>query len=318
LGAGAVGCCFGSRFALAGHDVTFIARGAQLRALQTQGLRIVHDGGTATQEPVKAVQDAAALGPVDAVLLCVKLYDTEAAARDGLALLGPETYIVTLQNGIDNVAIVERIAGIGRVIGAAVYVVASLLEPGVVERTGPWLRLDLAEPLGRRSARLEAFAAACTAAGIDAAVHDDLDSLLWSKFVLLSATSAMTALTRQTIGYLRTDPAALEMAHRCIQETCAVAQALGVRLPLRVESDALAQLCDEMPADAKASQLVDLERGRPLELESLSGAIHRLGRELGVPTPAHSTVYAALRPFVRGARQPPDANAAGSPLRRAQ
>nr|NIW24421.1 2-dehydropantoate 2-reductase [Gammaproteobacteria bacterium] len=121
-----------------------------------------------------------------------------------------------------------------------------------------------------------------------------------SKFVLLSATSATTALTRRPIGYVRNDPIALQTARACIRETMAVAVARGVSLPEDLEATAMHKLCEEMAADAKASQFVDLEHGRPLELEHLSGAIHRMGLEAGVPTPVHTTVYAALRPFMHG------------------
>jgi len=302
MGAGAVGCYFGGRLASAGEDVVFIARGGQLQALRERGLQLIESGRTNTLYPVAVTPDPAQAGPVDCILLCVKLFDTETALRACGPMLQPGTGVITLQNGIDAVAMVGDSIGVDRAIGGAVYVVASLLEPGVVLRSGDWARIEIAEPSGAVSVRAKSFARACVRAGVECVVREDLERMLWSKFVLLSATSATTALTRQPIGYVRGDSVGLEFARRCIRETLAVASAQGIDLPEDLEATAMRQLCEEMPDDAKASQLVDLEHGKPLELDYLSGAIHRLGAAHGVPTPVHSTVYAALRPFLRGSR----------------
>ncbi len=300
LGAGAVGCYFGGRLARAGNDVVLIARGERLRSLQDTGLRIVDDDGSMVVHPLDVTASPVDAGIADAVLLCVKLFDLEAALEACRPLLGPETFVVTMQNGVDCVDTAAQSLGAERVIGAAVWVVASMTGPAVVERTGAWTGLEVAEMSGKRSARIENFATVCRQAGIECAVRDDLARMLWSKFVLLSATSATTALTRQPIGYVREDPVALATARACIREAVSVALARGVSLPKDIEHTAMHRLCKEMAADAKASQLVDLEHGRPLELEHLSGAIHRMGVELNVPTPVHTTSYAALRPFLHG------------------
>lgn len=300
MGAGAVGCFLGGKLALAGEEVVFIARGERLRALSEDGLRIVEGSGETLVRPTAAVGNPEDAGTVDAVVLCVKLFDLPAAIEALVPLLGPETFVVTTQNGVEAALNVAHAVGEERVIGGAVWVVASMTGPAVVECTGAWAGIEVAEMSGGRSARIETFAAACRRAGIDCTIGDDLERMLWSKFVLLSATSATTALTRQPIGYVRNDPIALQTARACIRETMAVAAARGVRLPDDLESTAMHQLCEEMAADAKASQLVDLEHGRPLELEHLSGAIHRMGLEAGVPTPVHTTVFAALRPFMHG------------------
>lgn len=308
LGAGAVGCFFGGRLAQAGNDVVLIARGERLKALRETGLRIVDDGGATTVHPLEVAASPDDAGLADVVLLCVKLPDVDTALEACRPLLGPETFIVTMQNGVDCVETVAQSLGAARVIGAAVWVVASMTGPNVVERTGEWAGIEIAEPSGERSERIEAFAARCRQAGIECVVRDDLERMLWSKFVLLAATSATTALTRQPIGYVREDPIALATARACVREAVAVATARGVALPADIEQTAMHRLCNEMAADAKASQLVDLEHGRPLELEHLSGAIHRMGLEANVPTPVHTTVYAALRPFAKGrtARSPAD------------
>jgi len=300
MGAGAVGCFFGGRLAQAGNDVVLIARGERLHALRENGLRIVEDGGTATIYPLEVTDNPVDAGIADVVLLCVKLFDIETAIEACRPLLGPETIVVTMQNGVDCVETVAQYVGAERVVGGAVWVVASMTGPAVVERTGSWAGIEIAAMSGESSDRAEAFATLCRQADIECTVRDDLACMLWSKFVLLAATSATTALTRRPIGDVREDPIALATARACIREAVTVAAARGVTLPADIEHTAMHRLCEEMAADAKASQLVDLEHGRPLELEYLSGAIHRMGLESNVPTPVHTTVYAALRPFLHG------------------
>jgi 2-dehydropantoate 2-reductase len=302
MGAGGVGAYYGACLALAGEDVVFVARGAHLQALRSRGLRVISDEGALTLDAVTAVEDTRSVGTVDAVLFAVKLYDAEVAAKACLPLLGESTYVVSVQNGVESVDILSRILGPGRVLGGATYIVASIDSPGVIRRTGPWARIEFAEPTGELTARARQFERACRRAGIDIELSTDMAALLWNKFVLLSATSATTALTRQPIGYVREDEVMWEVAAACVAETVAVGRALGVALNADAEAAALRRFEHELSADAKASQLVDLERGKPLELEYLSGAIHRFGKRLGVPTPVHTTVYAALRPFVNGAR----------------
>ncbi len=303
MGCGGVGGFYGAKLARNGVDVTFIARGAHLQAISRNGLtlRDDHDGDSETLiNPARAVENPAQAGPVDVILFCVKLPDSTAALEALKPLMGEDTFIVTLQNGVESVGIIEGILGPGRAIGGAVYIVASILEPGVIVRSGPSERMEIAEPDGSRSPRITAFAGLCRDAGIDIHVKDDLGELLWRKFVLLSASSAITALTRQPMGFAQEDPVAGEVVRAAIAETAAVARALGVGLAADIEETAFKTLNFILGADAKSSQLYDLERGKPLELEWLSGAIHRMGKEAGVPTPVHSTTYAALRPFAGG------------------
>jgi 2-dehydropantoate 2-reductase len=302
MGAGAVGAYFGAQLAESGAEVHFIARGPHLDALRARGLEIITAAGSRMLAPVNATDDPASIGVVDLVLFCVKLYDCEAAARACLPLLGPDSCVLTLQNGVDSVDLVAPVAGAERVLGGVTYIVASIEAPGVIRRTGDWARIDFAEQHGRITPRSERLLREFRAAGIDSDLKTDLRQLLWSKFVLLSATSATTALTRQTIGVIRTDPIMRMTAHACISETLRVGRALGIELGEDLEKAARHRFEHEMSDDAKASQLVDLEHGKPLELEYLSGTVHRLGQQVGVPTPVHTTVYAALRPFVGGAQ----------------
>jgi len=300
MGAGAVGGYFGAQLAQAGADVHFIARGAQLEALRQRGLTIIAGPRSMELYPVQATEDPRTVGVVDLVLFCVKLYNWEAAARACVPLLGADGCLITLQNGVESVDLVAPIVGPERVLGGVTYIVASVEAAGVIRRTGDWARIDFAERDGTLSPRAQAIEALFRRAGIDSDLRTDLRQLLWSKFVLLSATSATTALTRQTIGCIRVDPIMRATAHACISETLTVGRALGVNLGQAVEDEARRRFEHEMSDDAKASQLVDLELGKPLELEYLSGAIHRIGARLGVPTPVHTTVYAALRPFMHG------------------
>lgn len=304
MGCGGVGGFFGVRLAEKGVDVTFIARGAHLEAIRKNGLRLRESDAGGQKEtlvnPARVVEKPGDAGAVDVILFCVKLPDSEAALAALKPLLRGDTFIVTLQNGIDSAAMIERVAGPGRVIGGSVYVVSSILQPGVIIKSGPSERMEIAEPDGSPSARARAFEKLCRDAGIDIHLEDNLEELLWRKFILLSASSAITALTRQPMGFAQQDPVAGEVVQAAIAETVRVARARGIKLPGDIEASVLQALNFVVHPDAKASQLIDLERGRPLELEWLSGAIHHMGKAAGVPTPVHSTTYAALRPFAKG------------------
>lgn len=303
MGSGGVGGFYGARLAQHGVDVTFIARGAHLEAMRKKGLTLRDkDDGETIIHPVNAVEETSGIAPVEVILFCVKLPDSAAALEALKPIMRDDTFIVTLQNGVESVAMIEQVLGPGRVLGGAVYLVSHILEPGVIGKSGPSSRLEFAEPDGSLSPRAEAFVALCRGAGIDAHLKTDMDELLWRKFVLLSASSAITGLTRQAIGFAQQDPVAEEVVRAAIAETAAVARARGVALPGDIEAVVFKTLNFILDAEAKSSQLVDLERGKPLELEWLSGAVHRMGKEAGVATPIHTATYAALRPFAGGAQ----------------
>lgn len=302
FGTGGVGGYFGGRLAQHGHDVRFLARGAHLAALGSAGLRIVSPLGDAHVASVSATDDASAIGPVDVVLLTVKMYDLDdAAARLG-PLVGPDTVVVTLQNGVEAPDMVARHVGADHVAGGVAYVAAVIDAPGVIRHTA-LNRLIVGELDGRPSPRLEALRDALVASGVEAVVSPRITVDLWSKFARLSVFSAMTAATRSSIGVLRSDPEMLAVLEDAVQEALAVGRALGVPLTASV-MDEILEMVRTLPPNAKASMLEDLERGRRLELPWLSGAVVRLGREVGVPTPVHRTVAAILRPFQDGAPAP--------------
>jgi 2-dehydropantoate 2-reductase len=297
VGAGGVGGYFGARLIAAGEDVTFIARGAHLAAMQKHGLRVTSPKGDLDLR-VQATDDAGALGQVDVVLVTVKMYDLAAVAASLTPLVGPHTAVVTLQNGVEAVDIVAQAVPRQSVVGGVAYVAAVIAEPGLIRHTS-LDSLIFGELDGRRSDRLAALEAACRRAGFGARVSEDITVDLWAKFARLSVFSGMTAVTRSPIGVLRDDPDLYAMLQAACEEAIAVGRARGVALP-----DALMAEIEEMvrtlPHHARASMLEDLERGKRLELPWLSGAVVRLGKAVGVATPIHSFIATVLKPHVAG------------------
>ena len=299
FGTGAVGGYFGGRLAASGEDVSVIARGAQLSALRQQGLRITSPKGD-LQIPVRATDAPASIGPVDVVLFTVKLYDVEAAAAGLAPLMGPDTVVITLQNGVEAVEMVARHVGADHVAGGVAYVVAVVDEPGHIRHTVAD-RLVFGEANGRASARLRQFQDAGRRAGFVADLSPNIDVELWVKFVRLGTWSGMTAVTRSPMGVIRQHPELLEMMDRAFAEAMAVGEARGIVFPEGL-TEATQQMVLNFPHESKSSMLEDLERGRRLELPWLSGAIARMGRERGVSTPTHAFINAVLLPFQNGAR----------------
>lgn len=300
IGAGAVGGYYGGCLAAAGHEVLLVARGDHLQALQRNGLEIVSDGGSLEAPAMSATCSTLGLPPVDVVFLTVKLYDLEGAIELCRPLLDDRTFVIPLQNGVESPSMLQTQLGSDRVVGGVTYIEAHLASPGVVRRTGTTNRIDLAEPEGPPSRRLSSLAEALRAADVEVNECDDMAAMLWRKFVLVVSSSATTAICRQPIGQIRSNPSSREMLIGCIDEAIAVGKALGVPLEPDLAEVILHRFDRVMGPDTKASQLTDLERGRPLELEWLSGAVHRLGRQVGVATPVHSTIYASLLPFAGG------------------
>lgn len=302
FGAGAVGGYFGGRLAAAGEDVIFLARGAQLEALRSTGLSIRSPKGDVDLRSVEASGDPAAIGPVDVVLFAVKLYDVAEAAEALPPLIGEETVVVTVQNGVEVVDDVARRIGREHVAGGAAYIVASLEAPGRI-RHAAVDRLIFGEPDGAPSARLEALEGAGRRAGFHAILSPAIDLELWTKFVRLATWSGMTTVTRSPMGVIREDPELAAMADAALLEAIAVGRARGIALPAALPEETR-ELARTFPYEARSSMLADLERGRPLELPWLSGAVVRMGAEAGVPTPVHGFIAAVLGPHARGARPP--------------
>lgn len=300
MGAGALGTYFGGRLQAAGHEVTFIARGAHLEALRAQGLRIESPAGDLHLPGVHASDDPAAGGTPDAVLFMVKNYDVEEAARRLAPVLGPDTIVVTCQNGVSAPDRLARIVGAGRVYPGAVYMPADLRAPGVVRHSAAFHRLVFGSFSGPPGPVAQDFAAAVRAAGPDCEIVADIRAALWEKFVLLSSFSALTAVTRLDIGPIRDCPESRALLVRAVGESLAVGLADCPSLDPGSGQKALGLMLERMEPGVHASMLDDLLRGRRIEIGDLSGEIVRLGRLHGIPTPVHEVVAAALAPHAAG------------------
>jgi 2-dehydropantoate 2-reductase len=275
-----------------------VARGAHLDQIRRDGLRIVSPKGDAHVRAVRASADPAELGVADVVFFTVKMYDAEAAAAQLAPLVGPGTMVATLQNGVEAIGIVAGHVGPAQVAGGVAYVAAVIDAPGVIKHTA-LDALIVGELDGTMSPRLTALRDAAAQAGISFTASPHIQNDLWSKFARLSVFSGMTALTRSPLGVLRADAGLMAMLERAVQETVAVGRAHGVTLDDRLMDEVLGMI-RSMPPQAKSSMLEDLERGRPLELPWLSGAVVRLGAAKSVPTPTHGFITTALQPFVKG------------------
>jgi len=299
VGAGGVGGGFGAALAKAGADVTFIARGAHLAAMKRDGLKVQSPRGDTHLVPAQATDNAADIGTVDIVLFCVKLWDVESAGAAIKPLVGANTAVIPLQNGIDAAERLIPILGSRAVMGGVAQISASIVAPGVIQQVGTFMRMVFGELDGTRSKRAEEFLALCQKAGFDATLSDQILTELWMKFILLATNAGITAATRQPIGKLRDDADIRLVMTAALGEVFAVGRARGVKLP----ADAVEKILDfigHAPPAMKASMALDLERGNRLELPWLNGKVVELGRQLGVPTPTHSMMYAVLKPYVMG------------------
>jgi 2-dehydropantoate 2-reductase len=299
VGAGGVGGGFGAALAKAGADVTFIARGAHLAAMKNHGLKVQGARGETHLVPTQATDDPASIGKVDVVLFCVKLWDVESAGQHIKPLIGSDTAVIPLQNGIDAAERLIPIFGSKAVMGGVAQISASIVGPGLIQQVGTFMRMIFGELDGKISKRGQEFLALCLKAGFDATLSEQILTELWMKFILLASNAGITALTRQPLGKLRDDPDLRPIFAAAYREGIDVAHAGSVALP----PDALEKFLDftsHAPPTMKASMALDLERGNRLELPWLGGKIVELGRQLGVPTPTHSLMYAMLKPYIMG------------------
>src|SRR5262245_26559064 len=298
MGTGAMGGYVGARLAVKGTGVTFIARGRHLAAIRERGLRVQSPLGDVHVDPAAATDDPAAVGEVDVVLLGTKLYDVETAARALRPMLGADTAVVCVQNGVDAPDIVARECGGTHVVGGVVLINGEITAPGVI-RHHALNRLTLGELDGRPSARVERLAALASAAGIETAVSQDIRLEIWRKFLFLAPMAALSAMTRVPLERIRRHPETWRLVEQGMREVVAVANAQGIGV---TEDDVQRTLAfvQGMPATWRASLAVDLEQGRRLEVEWLSGAVCRLGQAAGIDTPLHRVALGALLPHAAG------------------
>ena len=299
VGAGGVGGGFGAALAMAGANVTFIARGMHLAAMKKDGLKVQGGRGETYLAPTKATDNPTEIGPVDIVLFCVKLWDVESAGERIKPLIGRGTAVIPLQNGIDAHERLLPIVGREALMCGVAQISASITAPGVITQVGTFMRMIFGELDGKRSTRGDDLLALCQKAGFDVSLSEAILTELWMKFILLATNSSITAATRQPLGKLRDDPDIRPIMIESFRETFEVGRAKGIALP----QDAVDRILDfvgHAPPAMKASMALDLERGNRLELPWLGGKVVALGRELSVPTPIHTMFYALLKPYIMG------------------
>ena len=301
MAAGAVGGYFGARLAAAGHDVAFVARRTQLEAIRRDGLKIESVHGDLHLENVTATADPNDIGAVDIVLFAVKLWDTETAAELARPLVGPNTRVITLQNGVDSYERVSPILGTEQTLAGVVYIAATVKTPGTISHTSKFAILRCGRMDGSPDGKLDAFVEVTKAAQIDIQPQADMNRERWQKFVFLSALAGVNCLTRVQLGNLLADPDTRAFYRKLMEECLKVGQASGAKVPDNWVDDRMS-FSDNAPPGMKASMLHDLEAGNRLELDWLTGKIVSLGRELGVPTPASEAVYAAVKLHRMGAQ----------------
>jgi 2-dehydropantoate 2-reductase len=299
MGTGGVGGYFGARLAQSGCDVRFVARGAHLQALRTRGLRVESPLGDALLEDVRVSSDPADFGQADVVLFGVKLWDTAEAARTILPVIGPDTAVISFQNGVVKDEILRDIVGPEHVVGGVCYIAASIAEPGVIRHTGTLQKLVFGEYDGRETPRVSRLRDACAAAEIDVEVSPAIARTIWEKFVFLVGLSGTTTLARTSIGPIRSNEQSRAFLWDVMNEVVQVAHAEGISLPGDLAQNRLA-FADTVPTTMSSSMHGDLERGNRLEVEWLSGDVVRRGRKHGVPTPCNRAIADILSIYSGG------------------
>jgi 2-dehydropantoate 2-reductase len=295
LGAGGIGGYYGALLAQSGQEVTFIARGAHLDAIQARGLRVESVHGDLEVRPARATDDAATVGPVDLVLVTVKNYDLEAAAEAARPLIGVETVALPLLNGLDAADRLAATWGDRHVLAGLTHISSSIAAPGVIRQVSPIRRITFGERDGSLSTRAKEIGDVLAAAGIEVVLTQAIDVALWDKFLFIASISGVCCIARQPIGPVLGTPETRRLYVRALQEVDAVGRARGVALPIDAVEKTL-QLTKGFDPATKPSLLVDLEAGHRLELEAMNGTVVRYGQEAGVDTPVHEVIYAALKP----------------------
>jgi 2-dehydropantoate 2-reductase len=304
FGTGGVGGYFGGRLAEAGEDVTFIARGEHLAAIRKNGLAVESLAGNFRVLPAKATDDPASIGPVDAVVVAVKAWDVKAAAAAMRPLVGPETVVIPLENGVEAPEELAAVLGARPVLGGLCKIVAYISAPGVVRHAGVEPSLAFGEMDGTETGRVRRLRTVFRRAkGVTVEEPRDIRVALWQKFVFIAAFSGVGSVTRSNAGAIRSAPETHGMLRDCMRETQEVGRARGVALGPDTFEKTMAFFDHSLPEDATSSMQRDIQEGRPSELEYQTGAIVRLGRAAGVPTPVNALLYAALLPQEKKARR---------------
>jgi 2-dehydropantoate 2-reductase len=302
FGTGAVGGYFGGRLAQAGDEVIFIARGEHLNAIRENGLRIDSIAGDFVVRGAHTTDDPATVGVVDAVIVGVKAWQVPEAAEALRPMLGPETCVVPLQNGVEAPAQLAGVLGDEHVLVGLCRIIAFIAGPGHVRHAGAEPYVAFSEMDDRPSDRVERLRRAFERAeGVTVEIPEDIQAALWRKFLLVAAWSGLGAITRAPVGIFRSQPETRPLLEGAMREIFHVAQARGVGLPPQTVRETMTFM-DNLPPEGTASMQRDIMEGRPSELDSQNGAVLRLGQEAGVPTPLHAFIYHSLLPLERKAR----------------
>ncbi len=299
MGTGGTGGFFGGLLAKAGEEVTFVARGAHLEAIRAKGLTVKSVLAGNFTIPAKATDDPREIGPVDLVLFCVKAYDNALAAEQIRPLIGAETIVLSVQNGVDNEEQIGSAIGREHVVGCVSYISSTIESPGVISQTAGPGRIVLGEMEGGVSPRTERIQKTLKNAGIAAEVHPDIQVALWQKFITICGANGVTALTRLPMGLILACEEARQLLKGTMEEVEAVARAKGARVPQGIVEQSMAFFSSLEPS-MRGSMYYDLAADRRLELDILNGAVFRLGQEHGIATPFNFVIYAALKPYMNG------------------
>ena len=301
FGAGGLGAYYGARLAAAGHEVGFVARGAQLEAMQRNGLRVLSPLGDLHLEKPRVTSDPAALGVADAVIVAVKTWQVADAARGMKPLVGAQTMVVPFLNGVEAPDELARTLGAAHVLGGLSKVFSLVESPGVVRHVNPGAYVEFGELASGASARAEALREAFARAGVEAKVSADIRTELWKKLVTVTSWAGLGALARSPMGVIRKHPETRALIDRAMDEGIAIGLCRGHALFEAFKTD-LWRFYDSLPEGATASMQRDLMAGKPSELDAWNGALVRFGAECGVETPVHAFTYHALLPLERRAR----------------
>ena len=298
---GGVGGYFGGRLAQAGHEVHFIARGAHLEAIRRDGLRVDSVNGDFVVRPARATNDPKEIGNVDAVIVAVKTWQLDDAAQSARPLVGPNTAVLPLLNGVEASDRLGDALGADHVLGGLCRLSTEIAGPGHIRHTAVDPTIVLGERDNQRTPRVEALMGALAGAGVNVSVADDIDRAIWEKFMFIATWSGIGAVTRVGVGEWRAVPGLRALAEAALREVVSVGRALRVRLGDDRVATTMAAY-DGVPPQTMASMQKDVLAGRPSELEAQNGAVVRLGRAAGVPTPTHAFFYHSLLPQEAAAR----------------
>lgn len=301
MGTGGVGAYYGGLLAQQGNDVTFIARGAHLKAIQKNGLQIKSIFGDFTVNPAQATGDPAEVGPVDLILFCTKTYSTDDAALAIKPAIGSQTSVLSLQNGVDAADRIGSAVGVKHVIGGATWISSAVEAPGIVNQVSQFRRIVFGELDGSHSERIQSIYKVLENIGVTVEVSENILKILWTKFVFISSASSFGSLTRLPMAEYRSVPETRAMIIGLMKEVEAVARAQRIDLDEDVVQKSL-DFMDNAAPHIKASMQLDVAAGRRTELESMVGVIGRKGRDFNVPTPIADFLYASLLPIELKAR----------------